>query len=118
VGDHSHYINWDGAHSHNIGYSGNLQLAIYPDGNHQHNVALNGGGVPMNLTQPVIVVTKIIYAGSQAAPATASTSTTTSHAVTELDELRGEIAELRALLLAPRAVPRRQTLSSPLRGVH
>ena len=116
---HYHSIVIDGAHSHNIGYSGNLQLGIYGDGNHQHNVALGGGGVAMSLMQPVLVVTKIIYAGSQAAPATASTSATTpSPAATELDELRGEIAELRALLLAPHAVPRRRTLSSPLRGVH
>ena len=67
----------DGSHSHNIGYSGNLQLGIYADGNHAHNVYLNGGGSPFAVLNPVIVVTKIIYAGTQAAmralPASAGT---------------------------------------------
>lgn len=115
---HYHSIVIDGAHAHNIGYSGNLQLGIYGDGNHQHNVALGGGGQGFEVMSPSVAVTKIIYAGSQASTATATATTTTSPAATELDELRGEIAELRALLLAPHAVPRRQSLSSPLRGVH
>lgn len=64
---HLHQIYGDGSHSHNIGYSGNLQLGIYADGNHAHNVYLNGGGSPFAVLNPVIVVTKIIYAGTQAA---------------------------------------------------
>jgi microcystin-dependent protein len=118
---HTHSISVDGLHAHTTTYSGNLYSTIAVDGYHYHNVALGGGGQWLWMQNPIVVVTKIIYAGSQASTATATATaatSATSPAATELDELRGEIAELRALLLAPHAVPRRRTLSSPLRGVH
>jgi len=56
----------DGAHGHNLSYSGNLQLGIYADGTHQHNVALGGSGAGLDIMAPVLVATKIIFAGQQA----------------------------------------------------
>lgn len=81
-----------GSHTHNVwtGGSGNIGISIYGDGNHahnvyavgdhthavgvdtqgwhQHNVTLGGSGVWFDNMQPVLVMTKIIYAGPQAAP--------------------------------------------------
>lgn len=79
-----------GSHSHNVGVggSGNIGITVYGDGTHSHNVygvgdhthgvgvdtqgshAHNtwfpGGGAWFDIMQPVLVTTKIIYAGSQA----------------------------------------------------
>ena len=77
--NHFHFIAADGARTRTdiVLHAGNLQLGIYADGNHAHNVYLNGGGSPFAVLNPVIVVTKIIYAGTQAAmralPASAGT---------------------------------------------
>jgi hypothetical protein len=62
---------------------------VASDGSHTHTVALGGGGTALPVLSPVIVFTKIIYAGNQA--------TTT------------------ALMASAR--PRRE-LSAPLRGSH
>ncbi len=64
--DHTHVINQDPGHQHNIYGSGNLVLGIYNDGNHAHNVWLGGGGALFETLSPVLCVTKIIYAGQQA----------------------------------------------------
>ncbi|HEY2417529.1 MAG TPA: phage tail protein [Steroidobacteraceae bacterium] len=86
-GAHGHNITTAGAHSHNVSYSGNLGLTINPDGSHYHSMSLGGSGDLLDIQNPVIVVTKIIYAGTQAAT---------------------------VLLDAP--VTARRRLSSPLRG--
>jgi microcystin-dependent protein len=65
-GAHGHNISVAGAHAHNNAYSGNLQLGIYADGAHAHSVPLGGSGAWLSLTTPLLVCTKIIYAGSQA----------------------------------------------------
>ena len=67
AGAHGHNISVAGAHAHNAGYSGNLQLGINPDGSHNHSVPLGGSGTLLSLITPLLVCTKIIYAGSQAA---------------------------------------------------
>lgn len=56
----------DGSHAHNVNPSGNLQLGIYNDGNHQHTIWSGGSGVQLATMNPVLVCTKIIYAGQQA----------------------------------------------------
>jgi microcystin-dependent protein len=64
---HSHYINWDGNHGHNISQQPDHHHGISWDGNHAHNVWSGGSGTRLEVVQPVMVVSKIIYAGSQAA---------------------------------------------------
>jgi microcystin-dependent protein len=86
-GAHQHNIAAAGAHAHNNAYSGNLQLGINPDGSHNHLVPLGGSGAWLSVQNPLLVCTKIIYAGSQAAAA-----------------------------LMAAATPQRQRLSSPMRG--
>jgi microcystin-dependent protein len=76
----------DGLHAHNAAYSGNLFLGIYADGAHSHQVPLGGGGNQLRILNPLLVCTKIIYAGSQAAAA------------------------------ALTSAPQRRRLSAPLRG--
>lgn len=111
----------DGAHAHNISYSGNLQLGIYGDGSHQHTIYLGGSGSLFDLIQPVLCVTKIIYAGQQAAVSvSATTATALSVTLDERDELtliREQLAELQALLMPPHS-PRQRYLAAPLRGPH
>ncbi len=120
AGNHAHGIYADGSHGHNISYTGDfIQLGIYGDGNHQHNVSLGGGGNWFEVLNPILVVTKIIYAGTQAgtmvAAAAATTSVMTLDAQDELAVIRQELADLRAIL-APPGRPR--ALSAPLRGPH
>jgi microcystin-dependent protein len=123
VGDHTHGISYDGSHGHNITYSGNLQFGINADGLHQHNIALGGGGIALSIQTPILVVTKIIYAGSQAATSLTSDSATAGITIehepldqqAEIAELREQIAELKALF-APAGRPR--LLQAPLRGPH
>jgi microcystin-dependent protein len=115
---HTHSIVVDGNHAHTTTYIGDHSHPIYPDGNHQHNVNLNGGGVAMTIQSPVAVVTKIIYAGQQAAAlVTGAMAPVTSAATSDIEELREEIAQLRSLLLSG-VPPRRRVVSSPLRGIH
>jgi microcystin-dependent protein len=58
-GDHAHAIVSDGNHYHNV---------IIPiGGQHSHNVFLGGGGQRLTLVNPTLAVTKIIFAGKQAA---------------------------------------------------
>jgi hypothetical protein len=85
-GSHAHNISTAGLHNHNASYSGNLSLGINPDGAHSHAVPLGGSGNGLWILNPVLVCTKIIYAGSQAAAAALTTA------------------------------PQRQRLSAPLRG--
>jgi hypothetical protein len=60
-------IGWDGSHTHSISGSGDHQhnLNIYGAGSHQHTISL-GSGTIFDIMSPVVVVTKIIYAGSEA----------------------------------------------------
>ena len=120
AGSHSHSISLDGGHQHTAQAVGDHTHAIYGDGSHAHNVWLGGGGVAMSVLNPVLVVTKIIYAGQQAA-AVASADTAMSvladlAATDDLAAIRQELAELRALLAPPARSPR--LLSSPSRGPH
>jgi microcystin-dependent protein len=80
----------DGAHGHNLSVLGNFQLGIYGDGQHQHNLYLGGTNQLFEVLSPVLCVTKIIYAGSQAVARTMALS----------------------------AQPLQRRLSSPLRGMH
>jgi microcystin-dependent protein len=129
-GSHAHTVNfysgmsgnlglaipYDGGHTHTTNWSPNFQLGIAWDGNHQHNVNLNGGGQAFEVLSPILVVTKIIYAGTQAASFAAASAVTIEHEpLSELQELREEIAQLKALLMPP---PQRRALSSPVRGPH
>lgn len=66
---HSHYINWDGGHGHNISQQADHVHGIGSDGGHAHTVASGGSGTRLEVVQPIMVVSKIIYAGQQAAPA-------------------------------------------------
>jgi microcystin-dependent protein len=116
---HVHGISYDGSHAHTTTYT-SIQLGISADGVHQHNVPLGGGGQGFEVLNPIIVVTKIIYAGSQAAAVTSVSAAvmTIEHEPlerSELEELREEIAQLKALLMPP---PQRRALSSPVRGPH
>jgi len=71
AGTHGHLLYWDGNHAHNVYGAGAHNHAIYGDGTHAHNVNLGGGGGWFDIRQPFYVITKIIYAGAQAAPAAA-----------------------------------------------
>jgi len=64
---HLHGIYADGSHSHNISAVGDHAHSLYTDGagSHQHTITL-GSGTWFDIMAPVVVVTKIIYAGSQA----------------------------------------------------
>jgi microcystin-dependent protein len=70
---HLHGIYADGNHAHNVYAVGDHvhALSIYGDGSHQHNIALGGSGQWFDLRTPYYVITKIIYAGAQAAPVVA-----------------------------------------------
>jgi microcystin-dependent protein len=113
---HQHAISVDGAHVHNITYSGNLTLPINPDGSHTHTVMLGGGGVALPILTPVLVVTKIIYAGSQAATlmALATSAPSALGAEAEMADIRAELAQLRALI----GGRIQRTISAPMRGSH
>ena len=116
---HLHGIGADGSHAHNVSGVGDHTHGIYADGAHAHNVALGGSSTPFGLLNPVLVVTKIIYAGNQAA--TAATGETAvglldqMEASDDLAAIRQELAELRAILAPPR--PGR-LMQSPSRGPH
>lgn len=58
----------DGAHGHNISGVGDHThaLSLAADGGHSHTVTFTGGGEWYDIMSPVMVTTKIIYAGSQA----------------------------------------------------
>ena len=67
AGTHSHSISGDGSHGHNISTVGDHAHNLYTDGagSHQHTITL-GSGTWFDIMAPVVVVTKIIYAGSEA----------------------------------------------------
>jgi microcystin-dependent protein len=114
---HYHQIYGDGSHAHTATVPAH-QHGIYADGNHAHNVNLGGGGYPFEVLNPILVVTKIIYAGQQAstravldaAPAPASFA----DANDEMAAIREELAALKALLMPAT----RRVISSPSRGPH
>ena len=114
---HWHQINADGSHTHNTTIIGDHNHGIAADGNHAHNVNLGGGGTSLKTLSPIAVVTKIIYAGSEAAIVTAAdiaTAPASSDTHQEIENLREEIAALRSLFETPRA----RMLSAPSRGPH
>ena len=59
-----------GPHTHAISSSDNHTHGINTDGYHQHTVWLGGSSQSFTVQNPFIAVTKIIYAGRQALPAT------------------------------------------------
>jgi microcystin-dependent protein len=71
---HTHSIATDGGHAHTTTTIGDHAHAIGADGNHTHTVALGGGNQGLDIRQPLAVVTKIIYAGGQAAAAATTTA--------------------------------------------
>ena len=114
AGFHGHGISADGSHAHNISNVGDHAHGIYADGYHAHNVYLGGSSTPLLTQSPVLVVTKIIYAGKQAAPFSATASASTAAAGDEVAALREEVAALRALF----ETPRERLLRAPSRGAH
>ena len=115
--DHFHGIAPDGLHQHTTVASSDHTHAIVADGYHAHNVNLGGGGTSLKTLSPIAVVTKIIYAGAEAAIVTAAdiaTAPTSSDTHQEIENLREEIAALRSLFETPRA----RMLSAPSRGPH
>ena len=117
AGSHIHAIYYDGTHAHNVYGVGDHAHGINGDGNHSHNVYLNGSGQLFEVMSPVLVVTKIIYAGKQASTMVALDAASASIALegeaNELAAIREELAALRALFAPARRVP-----STPLRGTH
>lgn len=67
TGGHAHQLYWAASHTHNVSVIGDHGHVIYADGDHAHTVASGGSGTRLEVVQPVMVVSKIIYAGSQAA---------------------------------------------------
>lgn len=117
--NHYHSIVVDGAHSHNAGYSGNLSLPIGQDGNHQHTIYLGGSSAWFPVLGPVLVVTKIIYAGQQAAVGMVVLGTApTIEGRDELAAMRDELEALRAEMRAVFAPVRQRRLAAPMRGPH
>jgi microcystin-dependent protein len=114
VAAHTHGIAADGNHAHNVYAVGDHAHGIYADGSHAHTVPLGGGGAWFDIFQPILVVTKIIYAGQQASVRVLAAAVTTREGRDELAMLREEVAELRALF----APPRQHRLAAPLRGSH
>ena len=107
----------DGYHAHNVLANGDHNHAIAGDGIHAHYVNLGGGGTSLKTLSPIAVVTKIIYAGSEAAIVTAAdiaAAPTSPDTHQEIENLREEIAALRSLFETPRA----RMLSAPSRGPH
>jgi microcystin-dependent protein len=116
---HLHQIYGDGSHAHNVTITAHAH-GINGDGNHAHNIALGGSGTLFPILSPVIVVTKIVFAGTQAATTVMSAMVpeglASDLAITdELATLRTELAELRAILMPPRSL---RVMSSPSRGPH
>ena len=117
IGSLSLAIVGDGGHVHNVSGVGDHVHGILGDGAHQHNVNLGGGGLSLKTLSPIAVVTKIVYAGAEAAIVTVAdiaTAPASSDTHTEIENLREEIAALRALFETPRA----RMLSAPSRGPH
>jgi microcystin-dependent protein len=114
---HAHAIAVDGAHAHTTTAIADHLHFIYPDGSHAHTVNLDGGGGLFSLLQPVLVVTKIIYAGQQAVTHAVGEAApaVTIEGRDELAVIREELAALKAIL-APARSPR--LLSAPARGMH
>jgi microcystin-dependent protein len=67
TGGHAHYLYWAAAHAHTTTSIGDHLHAVPWSGDHSHTVASGGSGTRLEVVQPVMVVSKIIYAGSQAA---------------------------------------------------
>ena len=116
--NHQHPIPVDGFHAHNVTVTAHAH-GIFADGNHAHNVNLGGGGNPFEVMSPILVVTKIIHAGAQAATvvaldAAAPASFAATDPADEMAAIREELAALRALFApAARGVP-----TTPLRGMN
>lgn len=115
--NHYHAIGADGSHAHNVYGVGDHAHGINGDGNHQHNIWSGGSGAVFNVLNPVMVATKIIFAGKQAAPGMLSVEAMDAgmpmSQSDELTEIREQLAQLRMLLANTGRV-----LSSPSRGPH
>jgi microcystin-dependent protein len=110
-------LTYDGNHAHNVYAVGDHTHYIQWEGDHNHYVYLGGSGQGLHVQSPVLVVTKIIYAGQEAAIVTAAdiaTAPTSTDTHQEIENLREEIAALRSLFETPRA----RMLSAPSRGPH
>lgn len=125
AGFHSHGINADGYHAHNVTGVGDHAHGIYGDGNHSHTIYLGGSSAWFPVMQPVLVVTKIIFAGTQAAVRAMSMAAddtaplaTIEGEATELLDIREELRQLRQLLTTMRGPAQQRRIAAPLRGPH
>lgn len=117
TGSSNFTLSFDGVHTHNVTVSAHAH-GIYFDGSHTHIASLGGGGVPFEVLNPVIVVTKIIFAGDQASlTAFGAVVDVSAEADTraQIDGLREEIAQLKRLFAPPGA---QRLLNAPSRGPH
>ena len=124
-GDHAHTMDVQGNHAHNVNASGNLTLPINADGSHTHQIFLGGSSAWFPVQSPIIVVTKIIFAGTQAAVRAMSMAAEASaplHTIegeaTELLDIREELRQLRQLLATMRGPAQQRRIAAPLRGPH
>lgn len=110
----------DGYHAHNVYAVGDHQHGIYYDGTHAHTTWLGGSSSPFSVLSPIIVVTKIIYAGTQAALPLVTTDAVPAGVRLEDEQLdrlavlEEELARLRAILVPARDHVQR----TPARGLH
>ena len=68
---HLHGIGADGNHAHNVNAVGDHVHYIQWEGDHAHNIWSGGSNARLDVQPPVVVMTKIIYAGPQAMTAVA-----------------------------------------------
>ena len=115
--NHAHAIVPDGNHAHNVTIAAHAHF-IAADGSHAHTMTLGGGGQPFDVLSPILVVTKLIYAGKQASTRAvldaASAPLAATDSTDEMAQIREELAALRALF-APAA---RRVPTTPLRGMN
>ena len=123
VADHAHTIGADGYHAHNVYAVSDHAHAIYGDGNHSHTIYPGGSSQWFPVLSPALVVTKIIFAGTQAAVRVMSMAdtaplTTIEGEATELLDIREELRQMRQLLAMMRGPAQQRRLVTPLRGPH
>jgi microcystin-dependent protein len=117
TGSSNFVLAFDGGHTHNVTVP-NHTHAISTDGSHTHTASLGGAGGLFEVLSPVLVVTKIIFAGDEASlTAFGAVVDVSAEADTaaQLTALREEVAELKRLFAPPGG---QRLLRAPSRGPH